>query len=58
MSKSELPHSPNDTPDDQNRLDELYELRDELQTIAGSDAKYATYAENALDTLREAGYDV
>lgn len=55
MSKSTTPTS--EIPEE-DRLDELYELRAELQRIADSDARYSTYAENALDSLREAGYDV
>lgn len=39
-------------------LDRLYELREELQTIADSDAEYAKYAREGLRKLREAGYDV
>ncbi len=58
MSKSELPQDSPTPNSDDDRLDELYELREELQEIAGSDAKYAKYAENALESLREAGYDV
>ena len=42
----------------QDRLDTLYELREEFQTVAGTDLPYATYCETALETLREAGYDV
>jgi len=57
MSKSEFPSDAPSTSED-DRLDELYELREELQTIAGTDARYAEYAENALASLREAGYDV
>ena len=53
----------NDNSDDpmdrqQEKLDRLYECRDELKTIAESDARYAKYAQNFLDSLREAGYDV
>lgn len=51
-----------DIPDHEKRreenLDRLYELREELQIIAESDAEYAKYAQNGLETLREAGYDV
>lgn len=43
---------------DEDRLEKLYELRDELQTIADSDAEWARYAQEGLDQLREAGYDV
>lgn len=39
-------------------LDQLYELRDELQTIAEADIEYARYAQNALDRLEAEGYDV
>lgn len=39
-------------------LDRLYELSEEFETIAASDADYATYAEEGLRKLREAGYDV
>ena len=39
-------------------LEQLYEIRDDLKTVANSDAEYATYAQNALDELEEAGYDV
>jgi len=51
------------TPDDieakaEENLDRLYELRDELKLIADSDCRYATYAENFLESLEEAGYDV
>lgn len=44
--------NPADDPLD-DRLDQLYELHEHFQTIANSDAEYATYAENALETLRE-----
>jgi len=51
-----------DIPDHEEKrhenLDRLYELREELQTIADSDAEYAEYAENFLNSLRGAGYDV
>jgi len=57
MSKTERPNNA-PSPNDEDRLDELYDLREELQQIAGSDARYAKYAENALASLREAGYDV
>lgn len=40
------------------RLDQLYEMRDDLETIANSDAEYADYARAALQRLRQAGYDV
>jgi hypothetical protein len=57
MSKSEATTTvPN--IDDEDRLDQLYELEDELKQIADSDTRYSTYAENALESLREAGYDV
>jgi len=39
-------------------LNQLYELRDDLAIVAESDCDYATYAETALDELREAEYDV
>lgn len=42
----------------QENLETLHELREELQTIAESDADWAEYAENALSTLRQEGYDV
>lgn len=57
MSKSELTGT-SPSIENEDRLDELYELREELKQIADSDARYSTYAENALATLREAGYDV
>jgi len=40
------------------KLDELYDLREELEQIADSDARYSEYAQNFLESLREAGYDV
>jgi len=54
---------PNDNSDDpierqEEKLDQLYERREELQTIAESDCRYAAYAQNFLDSLREAGYDL
>lgn len=39
-------------------LETLYELREELKLIADSEGPYAKYAENWLESLREAGYDV
>lgn len=39
-------------------LDQIYDLREELKIIADADVEYAKYAQNALDTLREEGYDV
>jgi len=39
-------------------LDRLYELRKDLHIIADSDARYSEYAQNALETLQEEGYDV
>ena len=39
----------------QENLERLYDLREELQTVADSDADYAEYAENFLESLREAG---
>lgn len=45
-------------PTNEERLDELAELVDDLKLIADSDARYAKYAENGLEKLREAGYDV
>jgi hypothetical protein len=39
-------------------LDRLYELREDLETAAASDTEYAKYAQNGLETLDEAGYDV
>jgi len=39
-------------------LDKLYELREELELVAASDAEYAKYAVNFLESLDEAGYDV
>lgn len=39
-------------------LDRIYDLREELQIVADADIEYAKYAQNALDTLREEGYDV
>lgn len=53
MSAVSIPKS-----DNKDRLDELYELRDELKLIAESDARYAKYAKNALNTLQKKGYDV
>ena len=50
--------NPDPTDRREEGLDKLYELREELKTIADSEAEYARFAENALDTLREAGYDV
>jgi hypothetical protein len=40
------------------RLETLYELREEFKIVAESDVEYAKYAENALEVLREEGYDV
>lgn len=42
----------------QESLERLYDLRDELETVANSDTKYAQYAQNGLERLQEAGYDV
>jgi len=42
----------------QENLERLYDLHEELQTIANSDAQYSEYAQNALETLQEEGYDV
>lgn len=57
MSSPEL-----DIPDHEQKreenLERLYELREELQTVADADIEYAKYAENALETLRAEGYDV
>jgi hypothetical protein len=51
-----------DAPDHVQRrkenLDRLYDLREELETVANSDADYAAYAESFLETLRAEGYDV
>jgi hypothetical protein len=51
-----------DLPDHERKrketLDRLYELRDDLKTIANSDADYAEYAHNGLETLKKEGYDV
>jgi len=51
-----------DIPDFEQRrkdnLDRLYELHEELQTIAEADLEYARYARNALDRLEAEGYDV
>lgn len=48
------------TPQDKREqtLEQLYEVREELALIAASDGPYAKYAENWLESLREAGYDV
>jgi len=46
-----------DEPRD-DRLDQLYEVVDELKIIAESDVDYAEYAQNFLASLKEAGYDV
>lgn len=40
------------------RLEALYELREEFETVAEADVPYAKWAENALETLRKEGYDV
>lgn len=40
------------------RLDTLYDLREELQTVAEADIEYSKYAKEGLRTLRENGYDV
>lgn len=40
------------------RLQPLYEVHEELQLIAESDVPYARDAQNFLESLREAGYDV
>lgn len=51
-----------ETPDPEKKRDEklekLYERREDLQLIAESDCLYAKYAQNFLESLREAGYDV
>jgi len=39
-------------------LDKLADLRDELELIAASDARYSEYAQNFLKSLQKAGYDV
>jgi hypothetical protein len=39
-------------------LDRLYALREDLITAAISDTDYAKYAQNGLESLDEAGYDV
>lgn len=56
MSATDGATDPDAKADD--RLDALYEVHEELQLIADSDARYASYAQNALESLREAGYDV
>jgi hypothetical protein len=45
-------------PSRKERLRPLYEVREELKLVANSDAEYAKYAQNFLESLREAGYDV
>jgi hypothetical protein len=45
-------------PSQKERLRPLYEISEELQLVANSDADYAKYAQNFLESLREAGYDV
>ena len=48
-----------DIPDaEEAALEELYDLREELKLVAEADVAYAKYAENGLERLREAGYDV
>jgi len=39
-------------------LETLYNVHEDLQVIADSDAEWAKYAEKGLEKLREAGYDV
>lgn len=39
-------------------LETLYDVHEDLQTIANSDAEWSKYAKEGLDLLREAGYDV
>ena len=56
MSATTPPSDPEDRQEE--NLDKLYELREQFEIIADSDAEYATYAQNALDRLEEAGYDV
>ncbi|MDS0284746.1 hypothetical protein NDI86_21830 [Halomicroarcula sp. S3CR25-11] len=49
----------NTTPDHNNdRLDGLYEVREELKLIAESDVPYSKDAQNFLKALRREGYDV
>lgn len=39
-------------------LETLYGLREEFKIIAEADVEWSKYAEEALRTLREEGYDV
>lgn len=57
MSASNETPTDGDVPTD-DRLETLYELREELRLVADSDCAYAEYAQNGLDALQEAGYDV
>lgn len=54
---NDIPHERLDEKREQ-RLDKLYGLKEDLEIIAASDARYAKYARNALETLHEEGYDV
>lgn len=56
MSTTKEPQQLSDQRKD--RLDKLYELREELQIVADADVEYSKYAKEGLRTLREAGYDV
>ena len=56
MSTTKQPQTLSDEREE--RLDRLYGLREQLQTIADDGGPYSKYAEEALRTLREEGYDV
>jgi hypothetical protein len=54
-----MTHSPSDpNKRERERLDTLYELREELRIVADSDCDYAKYGENGLEALRDAGYSL
>lgn len=39
-------------------LEALYEIEEELKMVAEADIPYSEHAQNGLDALEEAGYDV
>jgi hypothetical protein len=54
-----MTHSPSDiNKRKRERLDTLYELREELRIVADSEGPYAKYGQNGLEALRDAGYDL
>jgi hypothetical protein len=58
MSQSKPPEDNEPASKRDEALETLYGLREELQTVAETDCPYARYAQNALDELRQEGYDV